>query len=145
MKMHAHKKRISGEGLSAHSATGFVEALALSRGAMQLQSLPSSGSVQTQSLPPAPKPQQQFALPQARESVADGSFPWDVQQDAASAPAKRPSTHELVPMPPSKKPKLSALDKLLQNQRDHQLLMAKQQHAFQQQLMSMIANNAITE
>ena len=47
--------------------------------------------------------------------------------------------------PAPKKPKLSPLDKLLQNQKDFQLLMAKQQHAFQQQLMSMIANNAITE
>ena len=74
-------------------------------------------------------------------------FPW-----SAGSQLKRKAEEMSLQEPSPKKAKLSPLDKLLQNQKDFQLLMAKQQlmmtqqqNAFQQQLMGMIGQQAIAE
>ena len=69
-------------------------------------------------------------------------FPW---KTGVSVGEKRKAEGGSKEQPVAKKVKVGTLQQVLQNQKDFQMLMAKQQHAFQQQLMDMLGKGAINE
>ena len=126
------KKRVSGEGLASNSASAFQE---------QLASIEVRAAAAL-----APKASRAAELEEAQRTNSLAmldAFPWTAEQ-----PLKR--RQDSIQEAPQAKRQCTALDgvkMLLENHRQHELLVAKSHHALQSRILEALSGNmqSITE
>ena len=133
------KKRVSGEGLAANSASAFQEQLA------SIEAKAAAALAPPQSSVPAILPEPVFVKEaQPTDALATfKEFPWKTGE-----PLKRKGG-EIQAAPQAKRQRtvLKGVKMLLESQKQHELLLAKSHHALQTEILAALSGNmkCITE
>ena len=143
-KVHDKQKRISGEGLEAHSASGFEASLAIARGVVPKRSIEQQ---QCERVVPIQHQANTvgLALPSSHK-ISDTTLAGEnLLGNRFLAPRKRNAEESALSLPATKKAKTDTLQMILGNQRSFQLLMVKQQHAMQENLLRALGHQSLHE